>query len=321
MTVPLDVAAYRRSFADPQCGVTMARAIARRHGLDPGSLQRLVEGSNLLFRCTPRLWLKIAPPFWRASLDVEARLLPIVHGQLGVETPRPVLQGTWEDSAYLLTTHVHGVAWRQVRSALDRATRIRLAATLGRVCRRLHALRPRVEGSGEERLPVERPWEAVAERQRARGAPDSLVAAIVAYLQRHQALLTEGALVPVVHADLTDEHVLVRRGRSGWRLGGLLDFADATSDRREAEFVLPFLQLLPEDARAQRAFLDGYGYPPARWSTLPRLLMGLLLAHRFCAVHEWLAPWLRDPGWTFESVAERIFPVPSPRGPADPRCE
>jgi hygromycin-B 7''-O-kinase len=310
-----DEAAYRGRFPDVQYGLPAATALADRHGLGGEPLRRVVAGSNLLFRVGAGRWIKIAPPFWSASFAMEVEMLTRVIGRLEVETPRLHAHGAFGGWRYGLLSHVRGQAWRDQRPRLSRASRRRAAWDLGRLCRDLHAVRADV------REPSVEYWhgqllkraERAASDQRARGASEAVAVAIGEFLRRHRDAIATTAGFCMVHGDLTDEHVLLRRRRGGPRLSGVIDFADAQPAPREGEFLLPFLQLFAEDGSAQRAFLTAYGYPRRAWSDLPRLLMALALCHRFLAVHEWFAPWLANGSCDMQAIAQRVFPLSSDR--------
>ncbi len=306
-----DEAAYCGRFPGARFGLPAATALAALHGLGGEPIHRVVAGSNLLFRVGVERWIKLAPPFWSASFAMEVEMLTRVIGRLEVATPRLHAHGEFGGWRFGLLSHVRGQPWRDQRPRLARACRRRAAWDLGNLCRHLHAVRANVR---EQRVAhwhgqLLRRAENAASDQRARGASAVLAEAMGEFLRRHPSAIATTAGFCLVHGDLTDEHVLLRRRRGGPRVSGVIDFADAQPAPRESDFLLPFLQLFPEDGVAQRAFLAAYGYPRRAWSELPTLLMALALCHRFLAVHEWFAPWLADGSCDMQAIAQRVFPL------------
>ena len=62
----------------------------------------------------------------------------------------------------------------------------------------------------------------------------------------------------LLHADLNEDHVIVRRRHGRWRFAGVIDFADARTGDPLGEWMPVWLGLLRHDPGLLRSFLRGY---------------------------------------------------------------
>jgi aminoglycoside phosphotransferase (APT) family kinase protein len=208
-------------------------ALARRD-LDAGSLTRVGSGlDHDVFR-TGDLALRVGDP---ASVAREAALLRLLAARLPCPVPVPELVDEAEG--------VLGHRWLPGESLLGRPAPPGLAATLGRVLRRLHDVD--VAGLAEIGPPDE--GDDLSDFAQDLAGPEPLVATV------RRTVPAPGPHRVLVHNDLGAEHLLVDEGR----LSGILDWGDAAVSDPAVDFARLLRDFGP-------AFLDdvvaAYGGPP-----------------------------------------------------------
>jgi hypothetical protein len=268
--------AYIDRFRDPAFGADLAAAIAARHRL-PAPLVRKVEGSSLVFRTGDGDWLKISPPFFGDSFAAEVAASERVQGRLPLPIPQLRLTGEIEGWRYLVSADVPGVPIRDVLPSLADDDLVRIAGQLGGFMAAFHAVPP----AGFERSFG--PWprylarclDDAEELHRNRGNDEALVARVAAFLAPRRAALEALGPPVLIHADLTEEHVLLTETGDRWRVSGV-----AGPDRADAEPVpRPRRPAAPTRSRRRHCaagsgrvrHVDG-GRAPAPLHARPRLV-------------------------------------------------
>lgn len=258
------------------------RWIVARHGLGGGEWSLLPGGSNVAFANTVYV-VKLYAPRWLREFEAERVLLGAVEGRLAIPTPPLEAAGRLAQWGYVVMGRLRGRAAVEVWPSLASAERASIARELGRALAGLHALRvPALDALGpawtdelQARLPG---W---AQRQREQGAGELWIERAREVLERQSAWLRAQTSVPV-HADVTDDHVLLVQHDGSWQPSGFIDFADALLAPPEHDLLGPCTHWFPDDAASQGAFLDGYGLPAARrGADLAERFLALALLHRF----------------------------------------
>jgi hygromycin-B 7''-O-kinase len=250
---------YGRRFGDPAFGADLADIVAARHGLAQ-PLVRKVEGSNLVYRTGDGDWLKISPPFFGDAFEAEVAVTARVKGRLPLPIPEIKLTGALEDWSYLVSAHVPGVAMGKLLGALSGADVGRIADDLGGFMAAFHGTPP---------ADFERsfgPWprylngclDNVEALHRSRGNDEGQVADIVRFLAPYRSWLEALGPPVLIHADLTDEHVMLAKRAGRWRVSGVLDLADAMVGPAALDLIAPFVGLF-----------RGQTGPQTAWSPLP----------------------------------------------------
>jgi hygromycin-B 7''-O-kinase len=258
-----DLAAQRPAF----------ETIAARHGLAASELSPLDKGTHLVW-ATGCSVIKLFVPLWHEDASVEAKLLEIVSGS-GLPVPQLEAQGELEGWRYVVMSRVAGeslgVAWR----GLDDGGRTRLAAHLGETMAALATLpRERLEARAitQEALIAER-LERVLSDQRERGGDEALDDELRRFLVEMPPLMRSEDVV--LHADLTDDNVLV----SGDRVTGVIDFADAFVGPAIYELAAPACFVTRGRSEHRDAMIRGGGFDPA--PEMIRTIRAWAILHRY----------------------------------------
>ncbi len=254
-------------------------------------------------------WLKICPPFWRDAFDAEVRVTEAVQGRLPAPVPAIVETGELDDWRYLISSHVPGTQIEQVLPRLGERDLERIAAELGQFMRAFHA----VDVPGFER-PFG-PWRRYLEERLAgacelhlsRGVDPKRVEQITAFLSTSAAALRALGPPVLIHADLTDDHVMLVEEGGRWRLSGVLDLADAMTAPAELDLIAPFIELFRGRRAPQRRIMAeaGVGEPRGAFSVL---FMAVALQHRFMHFDDWFAPEIKAGVTDVADIARRAFP-------------
>ena len=251
-----DVAAWRVLRRDVARQRPAFEAIAARHGLAAGELSFVDQGTHLVW-ATRRSVIKLFVPLWAEDATLETTLLEMVGGT-ALPVPQLEARGELEGWRYVVMSRVPGerlgVAW----GALDDRGRSRLAAHLGESMAALASLR---RGPLEDRavtqdaLLAER-LDRVLQDQRERGGGEALELELRRFLSELPPLVPAEEVV--LHADLTDDNVLV----SGDRVTGIIDFADAFVGPWTYELAAPACFVTRGHPAHRDAMVRGRGAEP-----------------------------------------------------------
>jgi hygromycin-B 7''-O-kinase len=251
-----DLAAWRALRRDHAAQRPAFEAIAARHGLPASELSPLDKGTHLVW-ATGRSVIKLFVPLWREDASLETRLLEMVSGS-GLPVPQLEARSELEGWPYVVMSRVPGehlgVAWR----GLDDGGRSRLSAHLGETMAALAALpREKLEARAitQEALIAER-RERILPDQRERGGDELLDVALRQFLAEMPPLVPSEDVV--LHADLTDDNVLV----SGDRITGVIDFADAFVGPATYELAAPACFVTRGSPKHRDAMIRGRGLDP-----------------------------------------------------------
>jgi hygromycin-B 7''-O-kinase len=252
-----DIAAWRVLRRDRAAQRPAFDAIAAQHGIALSELCPLEKGTHLVW-ATRTSVIKLFAPLWPEDARQETTLLEMVTGT-ALPAPQLEAQGELGGWPYLVMSRVHGEhigdAWR----TLDDGGRSRLAAHLGEAMAALASLpRQRLEARAvsQDALLAER-MERILLDQRQRGGDDELERELRAFISDLPPLMPAGEVV--LHADLTDDNVLV----SGDRVTGLIDFTDAFVGPWTYELAAPACFITRGNPAHRDAMLLGRGLEPA----------------------------------------------------------
>ena len=269
---------------------------------------RKIEGSNLVFRAGEGPWLKICPPFWRDAFDAEVRVTEAVLGRLPVAVPAILEAGELDEWRYLISAHVPGAPIQDVLATLGEADLERIATELGQFMRAFHA----VAVPGFER-PFG-PWARYLEERLAgarelhlsRSVDPERVEQITAFLSTRAAALRALGPPVLIHADLTDDHVMLVERAGRWRLSGILDLADAMMAPAELDLVAPILELFCGRRSLQRRLVKESGARVG--SPFSDAFMAIALQHRFIHFDNWFKAEIAAGVTDLGDIGRAVFP-------------
>jgi hygromycin-B 7''-O-kinase len=294
--------ALRGDHARLQRGVT---ALCDRLGLRGVDVVRFADGSLPVYAVGEQLVLKLYPPVFQDSYQVERCVLQAIDRRLPIPTPGVEHTGQFEGWDYILMERLHGQPLTTAWPRASAAQRQRLAAQLGEALAALHAITtPELDALGppdwDQFLTQQRA--GCVDRQRDCGLPS-------AWLDQIPAFLNSVALDPIarpvlLHTEVMREHLLMTPDPDGWSLSGLFDFEAAMCGATEYEFAAVGLFVSCGDARFLRRLLLAYGYRHHQLDdALPRQLLAYALLHRYSNLPWWLERLPPPPTPTLDALA------------------
>jgi hygromycin-B 7''-O-kinase len=253
---------YRPHYAADTAWRPAMRTICERHGLDAGDLRREPLGSHVVFRTGARV-IKLFCPLWLRSHKSE------------------VGDGELEGRPYLILTIVPGTPAIDLWDSLDPATRERIVTRIGELMAALHAIdAPAVLAHDWNAFLAERIARA-DEQHKAGGAP------FLAWIRARVEGFAEPAFAPVfLHADVTDDHVLLSERNGRWEVTGLIDFGDAMLGHPHYEFIAPLAFYALGTPSLARRMVEAYGLEPT--PELADRLTTYCMLHKFGHIGQFL---------------------------------
>lgn len=240
-------------------------------------------GTCAVFIVNNAVVVKFYPPMVATDWARERAVYRLLEDRLA-EAPQLLAAGIFRDRLdwpYLVTTFRPGVAWREVGATVPAAQRLAIGRTVGERLRLVHE----TPLAHVDVWPRRDQWRSfVHERLVAAPAalrlrlplPESLLAATERLLRR-----TDWFAAPprLLHADLTEDHVLVNRERESWCITGLIDWGDAEVGDPVYEWVALYFGFCRCDGALFRDVLRGYN--PGMPLPSPEQLLAFTLLHRF----------------------------------------
>lgn len=303
MTDPLsaldDLDSYRRLFTDADFWAPYVRQVCRRHGFVPCEPIRLgVPGTCPVFIIADRWLVKFFGRLFDGaeSFAVEQEANRLAAQDPAIPAARVLASGSlraedwpWPYLVYAFIPAISaGEAAEQAAGGqLLPADRLQIAADMGGIVRRLHAL----PLAGSPVFPNDwAPYRRFLDGQRAvcmqnqrdwGSLPAHLVDQIDAFMPPLENLVDSGRPPHLIHADLTRDHLLGRIENGRWRTMALIDFGDAMTGSLLYELAALHMDLFDRDPAMLSAFLDTYGIDPAARAGLPQKALATSLLHRF----------------------------------------
>lgn len=251
----------------------------------PNRIEAGYPGTCAVFVVDRAVVLKFFPPMVARDFEREQTVYSLISGSLP-HLPTIVSEGVYRDRIdwpYLVMTCLPGEAWRDVHSRIDTADQMTILTELGRVVRAGHDTPLPVSGT----WPSLSAWENLLQQRKSRIVAElrgrtSLTGPVIEEIETLVETANWFAAAPrLLHADLTEDHVLVAQAEGGWRMSGLLDWADAEVGDPYYEYVTLWFSICHQKADRFNAFLHGYGMSGGFRELDVRRLLAFTFLHRF----------------------------------------
>lgn len=251
----------------------------------PGRIEPGFPGTCAVFVVDDRAVVKFFPPFSHMDYERERCILEQFVGRHPA-LPDMLAAGTLQDRIdwpYLVLRFESANAWRELRPVLDQPSRLEIASELGRMLRAVHdwplgALLTWPLTVNWSDLVSERVREAPQEIIGLAGLRDEVMRGAIDLLQTNH---WNGHDPCLVHADLTEDHILVDEADGGWRLAAVIDWADAEIAGPVYDWVALWFSFCGRDSGLFSAFLAGYDPAIVVDPAFTEQLMTFTLLHRF----------------------------------------
>lgn len=263
---------------------------------NPSTIECGYPGTCAVFIVDATAVIKFFPPMVARDFARELAVYQLITPHIP-HIPKLLGCGVFKDRIswpYLVVSRITGEAWRDLRPTLPRSDALAVMRTLGGVIRSTHDIRLSQSGA----WPASGDWADLVE-SRLHGVGQDLSAGtalpseVIAKIEREMAATdwfsTRACLV---HADLTEDHLLLDRRDGGWEMNGLIDWADAEVADPIYDLVTFWFSICRRDAVLFGAFMTGYGEMEGREKGWIPTLAAFTFFHRFAAniLNEVLSP-------------------------------
>lgn len=306
----VDKTDYFRRFSEANFGLEAAQIIGSKYRLP---VQRKVDGTNLVFRLGEQFWLKFYCPFWAEEFYAEVKALEYVRQKLPLQIQEPLETGHLEGWNYLITNHIEGIPFREVRNILSPAEKLDLAEKLSECLVLLHQI-PAIEfgrPAPNWETFIEKRFELARDSHQEGETPLDWLHKIELFLEKHRDFLTKKTSLHLIHADLHREHLFFQQKNGSYTLTGLIDFADTLYGRPEYEFVDVVFDLFRRDKETLTHFFQRYGYADSDLNGLfSEQILAWALLHQFFRFGLYFQKEItQQPCLNLEELARQVCPL------------
>lgn len=230
---------YVRVFSKRRVWLSAIRHIVLRHRLSFGRVAPTFPGTCVVFMIEGRdgtmVLVKLFPPTCKMDIGCEATSLSFLKDRTKLNIPNIVVQDILRDQVswpYLILKPIDGSPVRDLLTKLSRTEGEQVAIDLGRFVKRMHAASQKgfalsgvtgVSWRTQSRRLITR---AIKACRRTNIFEDVLKDGLETQLTR-LTRLAPGTAPVLLHADITEDHVMLVRKPGQWKFNGLIDFADA----------------------------------------------------------------------------------------------
>ena len=240
---------------------------------------------NAIYELASGDFLKLYGPRSMTLFRMESALLELLADGPAVSVPRILASGTPSGQRpYLVLAQMPGRTAEHTWDDIPRPEQLGIARELGAAVAALHAADPGVladtrtlPGSRRETAPMN-VAKNCAHIEATAGIGAARVDEFTTFIHDEAAALLDEETC-IVHCELTHNHIYLSQDGEGWRLSGLIDFADAMVSAPEFDIAWLWPWTFSRDAEPMSACLDAlYDGRPC-----PRDLARRCLAATLCS--------------------------------------
>jgi aminoglycoside phosphotransferase (APT) family kinase protein len=241
--------------------VASARAICDRHDIDLANIVRADSSDHVVFLIGEHLVLKIFRPS-RNCFERERKALEFAAGRLPFRTPEIIETGTFEGSAYMLTSRIPGTAMSRTEFLLLPANeQIDILVELATGLRQIHDIDPSFFTDDWPAFVDDRASTFI-ERQIAHGVNAAIIETLPEFLGKYLPVIPRTPTV-FLHGDVHFGNLRFEKVNGKLRISGLFDFADSRRGFHEYDLLAEGVLMIQGRRELQREFFRAYGYREA----------------------------------------------------------
>lgn len=246
-------------------------------------------GTCAVFVVNRQVVIKFYPPMLPHDFHKEREAYHLLDGRLH-RLPRLCAGGIYHDQIdwpYLAIAYCPGEPIRNLYARLDDENLQCIGAMLGTMIRTIHDTPLQNVSAFDTRVST---WQAFLQRRQQEclaALPQetelslNLIDAISLFLEETVLSLTQDTQLHLLHADLTEDHLLLRYDGDQWHISALLDWADAEVGTLDYEWVALWFGLCQRNPTLLRAILKEYDSGLSIDAEFCRRMMAYTLLHRF----------------------------------------
>ncbi|MCB9432806.1 MAG: aminoglycoside phosphotransferase family protein [Ardenticatenaceae bacterium] len=272
--------------------------ICQQVGLSVNTVEAGYPGTCAVFVVNEGTVVKIYPPMLPHDFARECEVYQQLTGRLA-QMPRLLGSGVYRDQLdwpYLLLSFCPGEPIRELYQQLERYSERQLGQELGEMLREVHAT-PLASLQAFDTRPaawhrfLRRRQAAIGDELRQRGSlPPQVIAEVEQFLATMMPLLCADERLCLLHADLTEDHLLLVEENGRFSISALIDWADAEVGTVGYEWVALWYGLCNRNLPLFRSILGSYDPAIALNAAFGRRMLAYTCLHRFGAAiidHVW----------------------------------
>jgi len=276
-----------------------------------GKVVRGELGSHIVYR-VGNSWIKLMAPIFAKDMPFEISGLKSVENRLGVSTPHIIAEGTLDDWAYVILSHIEGQAIRHVWSALSEEYKQDLTDQMAKIVVQISQcpVDEIVANRFQWNQFIETQYNELEIHQRRKGLPESWLRLAPEFLKKFPMDEFQTNKTVFLHADLTYDHFLVSAGDPP-KITGVIDMADCQIGHFEYELVAPCIFIFKGQPQLLRRFLVGCGYSESSLNqNFSEKLLAWALLHRYFSFISYFQHEMDEiQAGGFSSLASKVFPL------------
>lgn len=278
-------------FGETAVWLPLIHSICQQAGIPVNTVEAGYPGTCAVFVVDGATVVKVYPPMLPHDFAREREVYQQLTGRLA-QMPRLLGAGVYHDRLdwpYLLLSFCPGVPIRELYGQVGRFGERRLGRELGEMLRVVHAT-PLGGLTAFDTEPVawrhflQRRQAAIGAELRQRGSlPPHVVAEAEQFLAEMMPLLGADERLCLLHADLTEDHLLLVGENGRFSISALIDWADAEVGTVGYEWVALWFGLCNRNLPLFRTILHAYDPTITLDAAFGRQLVAWTLLHRFGA--------------------------------------
>lgn len=299
---------YKLIYRNIDTWIPAMKVICERHNLDVTKLEFAPPGSHVVFKVNPDRYIKLFLPLWHKDFISERLVLGKLSGRSELLIPRLIAEGEIENWQYIIMTAVEGLPLYNAWNLMNMSDRERIVVHCGEFMASLHS----TQIEGFDAISID--WHSFVERQiqsciacmDESDMSKDWIQSVKEFLK--ESLFEQNFQPVLLNADITDEHVLVRRYGERWELAGFIDFGDAMLGHPYYEFAATGCTITRSSSNLQKAMLLAYGFSKDQLdSELAMQLMAYILIHRFINIPDLLGLFNSHQPANFEELIKEFW--------------
>lgn len=261
--------------------------ICQEMGVEMQNIRAGYPGSCAVFVVNEQQVVKLYPPIFATDFDREIAVYQLIGKNHFPHIPQLLASGIYPDQIdwpYLVLSFCAGEPIRELYSLLTAVDKQAIGTELGGMIRQLHILPAAFPADWAT-------WAAFLQANRdrtlaylheQRPLPINVINEIEQFLQVREAeWLTERPLC-LINADLTEDHLLLEKGRNGrYHISGLIDWADAEMGVPNYEWIPLYYSLCQRDPVLFQSIMQAYDSAWQWDESIRNQLLLYTFLHRF----------------------------------------
>jgi hygromycin-B 7''-O-kinase len=291
-----DLDGYRTGFMNPALWSPLIRQICREHRLPCRRILPGTAGTFPTFILDQQYVIKFFGELFNGpqSWLVETAVGRALENQAGLPAARILHSGevfaggqVWR---WLVFNCIRGRSYHQDYARITFGDKQAVAYQLGKILHGFHRLpvpstpREIFTAKPDEYHNKLTGWFTTRlhkQPQSGLGLPDHLANQAKDFLAGLRANSSPQTALHLIHADLTQDHILGGFADGRWHINGLIDFGDCMTGDLFYELGLLHLDFFDGDKRLLSEFLSGYGAPDMPDEHFPQRCLAAALQHQF----------------------------------------